>query len=170
MNKCITLLPTGYPFSKKVRIINGATKPSGPLMHFVNEHLISTSEDKNVAEHVNMFRRSNPNVVTPGSVLSVSFYNNPARTNTTAFTGVVLAIKRRGVDTSFVLRSVVARTGVEVRFNAASNMIQEIKVAARADLSKADQQVQGRLPRARRAKLYYLRDQPQRMPRLASKG
>jgi large subunit ribosomal protein L19 len=74
----------------------------------------------------------------------------------TQFTGVLIAVRRRGQDTSFRLRNVIQRTGVEMQFFANSPSLKEIKVV--------------RTPpggRMRRAKLFYLRDSPDKMSMLA---
>ena len=43
------------------------------------------------------------------------------------FTGVMIGNKKRGPATSFDLRNVVLRTGVEMRFMCSSPLIKEIK-------------------------------------------
>ncbi|KAK0490756.1 hypothetical protein IW261DRAFT_1433955 [Armillaria novae-zelandiae] len=65
------------------------------------------------------------------------------------FTGVLLSIRRRGPDTSIVLRNILQRTGVDMQ-------IFEIKVVR--------QPPRGRM---RRAKLFYLRDAPDKMSMIA---
>ncbi|KAG9081213.1 hypothetical protein FRC07_014576 [Ceratobasidium sp. 392] len=74
------------------------------------------------------------------------------------FSGVLIAVRRKGPDTSFTLRNVVQRTGVEMRFSVGSPAIKEVKIIQRAGKGGGKS---GR--RMRRAKLYYLRDQPTKM-------
>lgn len=78
------------------------------------------------------------------------------------FSGVVLSIRRRGPDTSFVLRNVVNRTGVEMQFFPASPHITDIQVIRKEGSGGGRA---GR--RARRAKLFYLRDSPEKMTNIS---
>ncbi|KAJ1901383.1 hypothetical protein LPJ81_003760 [Coemansia sp. IMI 209127] len=66
---------------------------------------------------------------------------------TTNFTGVCIAIYRRGIDTSFILRNVVHKIGVELRFMAYSPLVKRIEVVQKGE-------------GFRRAKLFYLRENP----------
>ncbi|CAO3694036.1 unnamed protein product [Rhizopus microsporus] len=54
-----------------------------------------------------------------------------------------------GIDTNFTLRNIVMRVGVEQRYNLYSPLLKSIKVMQKPNEVKF-----------RRAKLYYLRDQP----------
>ncbi|KAJ2861496.1 hypothetical protein GGI22_002442 [Coemansia erecta] len=65
----------------------------------------------------------------------------------TNFTGVCIAIYRRGIDTSFILRNVVNKIGVEIRFMAYSPLVKRIEVVQKGE-------------GFRRAKLFYLRENP----------
>lgn len=60
-----------------------------------------------------------------------------------AFEGIVIAIKNRGINSSFTVRKMSYGEGVERVFQTHSNQIASIKVKRRGDV--------------RRAKLYYLR-------------
>ncbi|KAM6495550.1 Translation protein SH3-like domain containing protein [Amanita muscaria] len=97
------------------------------------------------------FSRRSPDCLLPGSIVTVTLEHAP---NT--FTGVLLGIRRRGPDSSFVLRNIVQRTGVEMQFFATSPHLKEIKVVKRPP--------KGRM---RKAKLYYLRDSPEKMSTIA---
>lgn len=70
--------------------------------------------------------------------MTVTYYTSPAKTSSTTFSGVLLGIVRKnyGVDTSFRLRTVVARTGVEMCFKVSSTMIQDIALVSRADRNR----------------------------------
>ncbi|KAG8963723.1 hypothetical protein FRC03_002623 [Tulasnella sp. 419] len=100
------------------------------------------------------FSKSSPERIRPGSVLSVTLNHAPNN-----FSGVVVAVRHKGPDTSFVLRNVVQRTGVEMRFNVASPGLKDIKVIQKAQDSNK---------RIRRAKLYYLREQPSKMTAISA--
>ncbi|KAJ2746008.1 hypothetical protein GGI20_001710 [Coemansia sp. BCRC 34301] len=64
-----------------------------------------------------------------------------------SFTGVCIAIYRRGVDTSFILRNLVQKVGVEMRFMAYSPLVKRIEIVHKG-------------AGYRRAKLFYLRENP----------
>lgn len=102
-----------------------------------------------------MFARRSRERIPPGSVLMVETWSNSKQTNTGSFSGILLAVRRRGTSTSFVLRTLVQKLGVEVRFNLYSPLLKDIHVISRADNSKLEKS--GGLRRTRRAKLYYLR-------------
>lgn len=92
----------------------------------------------------------------PGSVLSVTYDGG-------SFAGVLISVRHKGVDTNFTLRNVIQRTGVEMRFTVGSPMLKEVKVISRAG---------GNGPRdgkrMRRAKLFYLREQPGKMTAISA--
>jgi len=72
-----------------------------------------------------------------------------------AFEGVVIAIKNRGLNSSFTLRKISHGEGVERVFQTHSPIIGEIKVKRRGDV--------------RRAKLYYLRELQGKAARIKEK-
>ena len=78
------------------------------------------------------------------------------------FSGVLLSVRRRGMDTSFTLRNVVNRTGVEMQFFLNSPHLKEIKILQRAGASATSP------TKVRRAKLFYLRDSPDKMTAISS--
>lgn len=100
-----------------------------------------------------LFSRKSPDCIPPGSIVMVESYLNSTKTSSTTFSGVLIAVRRAGIATTFVLRTIAHKLGVEMRFHAYSPMIKEIKVLQRADTTKR----QPGLTRSRRAKLYYLR-------------
>lgn len=61
-----------------------------------------------------------------------------------AFEGVVIAVKNRGLNSSFTVRKISYGEGVERVFQTHSSTVAEIQVKRRGDV--------------RRAKLYYMRD------------
>jgi len=72
-----------------------------------------------------------------------------------AFEGIVIAIKNRGLNSSFTLRKISHGEGVERVFQTHSPIIGEIKVKRRGDV--------------RRAKLYYLRELQGKAARIKEK-
>lgn len=86
-----------------------------------------------------MFSRHNKDSIRPGDILQVR------RRNGDPFSGVLLNIRRRGIDTGFLLRDQLTRVGVEMWFKLYSPAIEDIDL------------VQRKAKKARRAKLYYMR-------------
>ena len=80
------------------------------------------------------------------------------------FSGVLVSIRRRGVDTSFVLRNIISRTGVEMQFFVNSPHLKDIKVVSRPAGNAG--KTEG--VRVRRAKLFYLRDSPDKMTAISA--
>ncbi|WFC97108.1 hypothetical protein MBRA1_003774 [Malassezia brasiliensis] len=125
--------------------------PSRGVMRRVDGHLTAEIDpDEKIAR---LFSRRSPECVPPGSILLVESYLSASKTNTTTFSGVLIAVRRAGIATSFVLRAIAHKLGVEARFHAYSPMIKEIRVIQRADARKGEHGLQ----RTRRAKLYYMR-------------
>ena len=71
------------------------------------------------------------------------------------FEGIVLAIKKRGLGSSFVVRKISNGIGVERTFQTHSPIISSIKVKRRGDV--------------RQAKLFYLRERTGRSARIKEK-
>lgn len=105
----------------------------------------------NIDGRMELFSRKNPKRIQPGSVLLVETLNSKAKESTSTFMGVVIAIRRKGLETTFTLRNIVMKVGVEQRFALYSPMLKSIKVL---------QQAGSKDIKFRRAKLFYLRDQP----------
>ena len=155
--QCTRLMSTaaGYPFSKSVltppapAIQNAkALKAGRGLMEHIRQTLPTPEKQKMI--HA-LFSRRSPNCLQPGSVVTVTLEHAP-----TTFTGVLLAVRRRGPDTSFIVRNIIQRTGVEMQFYVASPHLKDIKLVKKPP--------KGRM---RRAKLYYLRDSPEKMSAIA---
>ena len=72
-----------------------------------------------------------------------------------AFEGVVIAVRNRGLNSSFTVRKISHGEGVERVFHTYSPSIQKIKVKRRGDV--------------RRAKLYYLRERQGKAARIKEK-
>ena len=106
-----------------------------------------------------LFAKHGKDKIKPGDVLLVESYTsmssieNPSTTSSssksgvTSFAGICLCIRRRGIDTSFALRNIILKVGVEQRFFINSPLIKSIQILSRGK-------------GFRKAKLFYLRDQP----------
>jgi len=153
---------TPYPFSnvailppeQKTSITPSLRKGKGIMAHI--QKTLPTPEKQALIS--TLFSRRHPARLLPGSVLTVTLAHAP-----TSFSGVLLSIRRRGPDTSFLLRNVVQRTGVEMQFFVNSPHLKEIKVIQRAGGGGGKE---GR--RMRRAKLFYLRDSPDKMSEISA--
>ncbi|CAZ85225.1 unnamed protein product [Tuber melanosporum] len=86
-----------------------------------------------------LFSRRNPQAIRPGDIVYVR------RKNGEPFSGVLLNIRRRGVDTSILLRDQLTKLGVEMWLKIYSPIIDSINLVQRKEKM------------ARRAKLYYMR-------------
>lgn len=78
-----------------------------------------------------------------------------ARKRVQAFEGVVIAMRNRGLNSSFIVRKISSGEGVERTFQTYSPLIASIDVKRRGDV--------------RRAKLYYLRERSGRSARIKEK-
>jgi large subunit ribosomal protein L19 len=78
-----------------------------------------------------------------------------ARERLQPFEGIVLAIKNRGLGSSFIVRKISNGVGVERTFQTHSNIIESITVKRRGDV--------------RQAKLYYLRERSGKSARIKEK-
>jgi large subunit ribosomal protein L19 len=92
----------------------------------------------------------------PGDTVIVSVkVKEGDRERLQAFEGVVIAIKKRGLNSAFTVRKISHGTGVERVFQTHSPLIDSVKVKRRGSV--------------RRAKLYYLRDLEGRAARIKEK-
>jgi ribosomal protein L19 len=97
-----------------------------------------------------LFDKSSQTCLPIGSVLEVETWDDyPKNTTFTAFIGHMIAVRRRGIDTSFRLRTVISRLGVEQVFRVFSPNIKAIRVLHRGA-------VRGRP--YKRAKLFFTRE------------
>ncbi|KAK0498523.1 hypothetical protein EDD18DRAFT_1319276 [Armillaria luteobubalina] len=147
--------PKAYPFSKTAIIhpkpasrIPDALREGKGLMPYLFKNLPPPDKQKMLRT---LFSRRSPSQLKPGSILTVTMDHAPS-----IFTGVLLSIRRRGPDTSIVLRNILQRTGVDMQIFVNSPHVKEIKVVR--------QPPRGRM---RRAKLFYLRDAPDKMSMIA---
>ncbi|KAG9296881.1 hypothetical protein G9A89_006836 [Geosiphon pyriformis] len=114
------------------------------LMQLINDEALKRYPIK----HVALFIKRCDNRMRPGDVVLVESYTSITnKKSTSSFAGICIAIFRRGIHSSFILRNIIMKLGVEIRFRAFSPLIKDIKILQKAG-------------KVRRAKLYYLRDQP----------
>ncbi|SPO31954.1 related to 50S ribosomal protein L19 [Ustilago trichophora] len=163
-----------YPFSSAALIPEvpafvstkkGITPPPAPktifdaVMPRVHSELRARYDPGN--RLTKLFDRKSADRIPSGSVLIVESWTTPLKTNFSSFSGVLIAVRRRGVSTSFVLRNLVQKLGVEMRFNLYSPLLKDVRVIQKAEAGKNDKS--GKLRRTRRAKLYYLRKDDRRL-------
>ncbi|KAF5393896.1 hypothetical protein D9757_000219 [Collybiopsis confluens] len=144
-----------YPFSKTAIIYpESRAAPPTPvvqgkgLMPYLQKTLPKPEKQTMLRQ---LFGKQSPERINPGFIVAVTLEHAPFQ-----FTGVVLAIRRRGVDTSMVLRNIIQRTGVEMQLFVNSPHVKSIRVIQRP--------AKGGM---KRAKLYYLRYAPEKMSELA---
>lgn len=154
---------TPYPFSKTAIIHpKPFTPPPKPIKEGkgLMEYLYKTLPPPNKQQVLRtLFSRHSPNRLLPGSIVKVDLEHSPD-----TFTGVLLAIRRRGPDTSFLLRNIIHRTAVEMQFFVGSPHVKKIQVLQKANKGTGSTGAK----RIRRAKLYYLRDSPQKMSQISA--
>ncbi|KAF7727526.1 hypothetical protein EC973_007431 [Apophysomyces ossiformis] len=125
-----------------------AASPKGKVN--VMEYVVNQSvEQANIDGRRELFSRKNPKGVKPGSIVLVETLNAANETSTSSFMGVCIAIRRKGIDTSFTLRNIVMRVGVEQRFSLYSPLVKSVRILQNPTEWKV-----------RRAKLFYLRHNP----------
>ncbi|KZT72633.1 hypothetical protein DAEQUDRAFT_722794 [Daedalea quercina L-15889] len=154
-----------YPFSSLAKIPpvrpTTSTVPREPLLKGkgLMQHLTETLATPEKRKWLDTyFARRHPLRILPGSVLTVGLGHTPSN-----FSGVLLSVRRRGLGTSFLLRNVINRTGVEMQFFVCSPHLKSIKILQRAT-TKANKSG----PRIRRVKLFYLRDSPEKMSAISA--
>ena len=106
-------------------------------------------------EEIARLGRKIPDFV-PGDTVIVSVnVVEGERKRVQAFEGVVVAIKKRGINSSFIVRKISSGEGVERTFQTYSPLIASIEIKRRGDVS--------------RAKLYYLRQRSGKSARIKEK-
>ncbi|MDA7642650.1 50S ribosomal protein L19 [Gammaproteobacteria bacterium] len=89
----------------------------------------------------------------PGDTIVVSVkVKEGDRTRLQAFEGVVMGVKKGGLNSSFIVRKISSGIGVERTFQTHSPLIDSIKVKRKGDV--------------RQAKLFYLRDRSGKSARI----
>ncbi|KAF8949404.1 hypothetical protein BGZ47_003816 [Haplosporangium gracile] len=100
-----------------------------------------------------LFNKSHPDCLRPGDVVLVETLNSMSADKTSTFVGVLIAMDRRALHSNFTVRNVVLKVGVEMKYMLYSPMIKSVRIMKRGE-------------GFRRAKLFYLRDNPGRAFRL----
>ncbi|MFL2710444.1 MAG: 50S ribosomal protein L19 [Gammaproteobacteria bacterium] len=107
--------------------------------------MISNFESKQMKTDIPNFR--------PGDTVVVSVkVKEGDRTRLQAFEGVVMSIKKGGLNSSFIVRKISSGIGVERTFQTHSPLIDSIKVKRKGDV--------------RQAKLFYLRERSGKSARI----
>lgn len=92
----------------------------------------------------------------PGDTVSVQVrVKEGSRERLQAFEGVVIGVRNRGINSSFIVRKISHGVGVERTFQTHSPLIGSIDIKRRGDV--------------RQAKLYYLRERSGRSARIKEK-
>jgi len=107
--------------------------------------IVSDFETKQLKTDIPSFR--------PGDTIVVSVkVKEGDRTRLQAFEGVVMGVKKGGLNSSFIVRKISSGIGVERTFQTHSPLIDSIKVKRKGDV--------------RQAKLFYLRDRSGKSARI----
>jgi len=156
--KASTPTPAPYIFSKTALIAPQTKIENSPpheklakgvgLMAYLHKTLYTPEKAKMME---GLFSKRSPTCLRVGSIVTVTNEQAP-----TTFTGVLIGIRRRGPDSSILLRNILQRTGLEMQFFPNAPGVKEVKVIKPPP--------NGRM---RRAKLFYLRDSPDKMTQLA---
>ena len=108
-------------------------------------HILEAFESKQIRTDLPSFR--------PGDTVVVSVkVKEGTRTRLQAFEGVVMGVKKGGLNSSFIVRKISSGIGVERTFQTHSPMIDSIKVKRKGDV--------------RQAKLFYLRERSGKSARI----
>ncbi|KAF9583983.1 hypothetical protein BGW38_007956 [Lunasporangiospora selenospora] len=100
-----------------------------------------------------LFNKREPECLRAGDVILVETLNAMSTEKTSTFVGVLIAMDRRGLHSNFTVRNIILKVGVEMKYMLYSPLIKSIKVLKKGE-------------GYRRAKLFYLRDNPGRAFRL----
>lgn len=154
--------PPKYRFARNTTFPPGTREPANArllvgkgIMAHVNK-TIPSQQGRILMD--TLFSKKHPDRLLPGSVITLHLTHHP-----TLFSGVIIAIRRRGGDTSFTLRNVVNRVGTELTFYIGSPHLKKIDIIQRAGLQGG-----GLGRRSRRAKYYFLRDSPEKMSQISA--
>jgi large subunit ribosomal protein L19 len=119
--------------------------PIVSLKEKTSAQIVSDFETKQLKTDIPSFR--------PGDTIVVSVkVKEGDRTRLQAFEGVVMGVKKGGLNSSFIVRKISSGIGVERTFQTHSPLIDSIKVKRKGDV--------------RQAKLFYLRDRSGKSARI----
>ena len=119
--------------------------PSVSLDEKTPAQIINSFESSQLKDDIPSFR--------PGDTITVSVkVKEGDRTRLQAFEGVVMGIKNRGLNSSFIVRKISSGIGVERTFQTHSPLIDSIKVKRKGDV--------------RQSKIFYLRERSGKSARI----
>jgi large subunit ribosomal protein L19 len=119
----------------------------------VNVSLVEKSPAQIVSDFENKQIRTDIPSFRPGDTVVVSVkVKEGDRTRLQAFEGIVMGVKKGGLNSSFIVRKISSGIGVERTFQTHSPMIDSIKVKRKGDV--------------RQAKLFYLRERSGKSARI----
>ena len=121
------------------------------------EALLVSLEEKTPSQIINEFESKQMKTdlpeFRPGDTVVVSVkVREGERTRLQAFEGVVMGVKKAGLNSSFIVRKISSGIGVERTFQTHSPMIDSIQVKRKGDV--------------RQAKLFYLRERSGKSARI----
>jgi large subunit ribosomal protein L19 len=119
----------------------------------VNVSLVEKSPAQIVSDFENKQIRTDIPFFRPGDTVVVSVkVKEGDRTRVQAFEGIVMGVKKGGLNSSFIVRKISSGIGVERTFQTHSPIIDSIKVKRKGDV--------------RQAKLFYLRERSGKSARI----
>ena len=126
-------------------VVEEATASKVLLNEKTPAQIINSFESSQLKDGIPSFR--------PGDTIVVSVkVKEGDRTRLQAFEGVVMGIKKRGLNSSFIVRKISSGIGVERTFQTHSPLIESIKVKRKGDV--------------RQSKLFYLRERSGKSARI----
>ena len=142
--------------SEEVEEVAEEVKAEAEEVEEVNASKVSLDE-KTPAQIINSFEstqlKDDIPSFRPGDTVVVSVkVKEGDRTRLQAFEGVVMGIKKRGLNSSFIVRKISSGIGVERTFQTHSPLIESIKVKRKGDV--------------RQSKLFYLRERSGKSARI----
>ena len=137
-------------------VVEEAVAEEAPAEEVVNVSLVEKSPAEIVSDFENKQIRTDIPSFRPGDTVVVSVkVKEGDRTRVQAFEGIVMGVKKGGLNSSFIVRKISSGIGVERTFQTHSPIISGIKVKRRGDV--------------RQAKLFYLRERTGRSARIKEK-
>ena len=119
----------------------------------VEVSLVEKSPAQIISEFENKQKKSDVPSFRPGDTVSVSVkVKEGDRTRLQAFEGIVMGIKNRGLNSSFIVRKISSGIGVERTFQLHSPLIDTIQIKRKGDV--------------RQSKLFYLRERSGKSARI----
>ncbi|KAJ8322824.1 structural constituent of ribosome [Batrachochytrium dendrobatidis] len=107
----------------------GANKTFRVMMRAIDlEHRVRHDHDG----RTQLISKSSPNAIVPGSIVLIEYVASRTMAKKQYFAGVLMAIRRKGIMSSVVVRNYVIGTGVTLQFPVYSPMVQKIKVLQQA--------------------------------------